>query len=268
VGFRDFDQRVRSYLEQKVGLPLATFPSTGVQTRESPKRTDEPRNRLLIIRIADGVLATATPRVLAAISPVLRSMTTAELFSPLGVAELGRVITEPGDTNPLVHGFEYGLTEQQDFRPVRSRHTPVPLTRKDVPREQFELRMSERRPPAEADQEDFVWAFACYHDEVDAAETELALFGPRCASIAVVIWDAPDVAGTRIRAGSGIGRHWVRPRARSGLLVWSPCDKRTVSTHRTPTRLWVCLGDDRLRRSRGRRRGAVPTAGLKQTPLP
>lgn len=195
MGFRDFDQRVRSYLEQKVGLPLATFPSAGVEMRESPKRTDEPRNRLLIIRIADGVLATATPRVLAAISPVLRSMTTAELFSPLGVAELGRVITEPGETNPLVHGFEYGLTEQQGFRPVKSRHTPVALTRKDIPREQFELRMSERRPPAEADQEDFVWAFACYHDEVDAAETELALFGPRCASIAVVIWDAPDVAG-------------------------------------------------------------------------
>jgi len=192
--FCDLDRRIRSYLEDKVGFPLATFPRTGVEVRESPKRTDERGNRLLIVRIADGVLATGIPRIVAAIAPVLRSMTISELFSPLGQAELGRAM-EPGGIGPFALGFDYALADQQDFRPVKTRHTPVALTRKDIPPEQLQLRMSERRPHVEAKQEDFVWAFACYHDDADATATELAPFGPRCASIAVIIWKAPDLAG-------------------------------------------------------------------------
>ena len=55
--------------------------------------------------------------------------------------------------------------------------------------------MCERQPPAEAEQEDFVWAFACYHDDAEAASTELAPFGPRCASIAILIWKSAEVCG-------------------------------------------------------------------------
>ena len=189
----DLDPRVQSYLEGRMGLPLAAFPRASMGVRESPKRTDEHGNRLFIVRIADGALATGIPRIVAAIAPVLRSMTISELFSPLGQAELGRAM-EPGGIAPLALGFDYTLAGQRDFRPVKTRHTPVALTRKDIPPEQLQLRMSERRPHVEAKQEDFVWAFACYHDDADATATELAPFGPRCASIAVIIWKAPDLA--------------------------------------------------------------------------
>ena len=190
----DHDERVRSYLEENLGFPLATFPRAGVEVRESPKRSDEGENRLSIIRIGEGALATGIPRVAAAISPVIRSLTVDELFSPLGLAELRRAMA-PEDAESLAHGLDYVLTDRREFRPVETPHNVVALTKKDIPAEQFDLRISERRTPAEAQQEDFVWAFACYHDDDDAVATELAPFGPRCASIAIVIWKTEGLAG-------------------------------------------------------------------------
>ena len=194
MGARDLDDRVRSYLEDESGFPLATLPQVGVEVRESPKRSDEGENRLSIIRIGEGALATGIPRVAAAISPVIRSLTVEELFSPLGLAELRRAMA-PEDAESLAHGLDYILADERGFRPAETPHNVVALTKKDIPAEQFELRMSERRPPAEAQQEDFVWAFACRHDDEDADATELALFGPRCASIGIVIWKTEGLAG-------------------------------------------------------------------------
>jgi RimJ/RimL family protein N-acetyltransferase len=194
MGARDLDGRVRSYLEDESGFPLGTFPQVGVEVRESPKRRDERENRLSIMRIGEGAVATGIPRVAAAISPVIRSLTVEELFSPLGLAELGRAMA-PEDAESLAHGLDYVLTDMREFRPAETPHDAVALRKKDIPAEQFELRMSERRPPAEAQQEDFVWAFACYHDDEDAEATELALFGPRCASIGIVIWKTEGLAG-------------------------------------------------------------------------
>jgi len=156
MGARDLDERVRLHLERELGFSLDSFPRAGVEVRESPKRSDEEENRLSIIRIGEGALATGIPRVVAAISPVIRSLTVEELFSPLGLAELRRAM---------------------------------------APEDAESLAMSERRPPAEAQQEDFVWAFACRHDDEDAEAAELALFGPRCASIAILIWRTEGLAG-------------------------------------------------------------------------
>jgi RimJ/RimL family protein N-acetyltransferase len=194
MGARDLDERVRFHLEGELGFSLDSFPSAGAIVCESPKRSDEEENRLSIIRIGEGALATGIPRVAAAISPVIRSLTVEELFSPLGLAELGRAMG-PEDGESLAHGLDYVLTDMREFRPVETPHAPVPLGKRDIPREQFEMRMSERRSPAEAQQEDFVWAFACYHDDEDAEATELALFGPRCASIGIVIWKTEELAG-------------------------------------------------------------------------
>lgn len=189
----DLDGRVHLYLQRDLGVSFQSFPRAGIDVRESPKQTDVRGNRLSIVGIGDGALATATPDVAAAISPVLNTLTVAELFSPLGLAELGRAM-KPEHAESLAHGMEYALTDPSKFRPADTAHQPVPLRKKDIPQEQFELRMSERRSPAEAEQDDFVWAFACYHDDRDAVGTELAPFGSQCASIAVVIWMSRDVA--------------------------------------------------------------------------
>ena len=69
------DDRVRAYLEADLGAPLACFPVSGVEVRESPKRTDEPGNRLCIIGRGDGAVATAIPRVIEVVTPVVRSLT-------------------------------------------------------------------------------------------------------------------------------------------------------------------------------------------------
>jgi len=190
----DLDERVRFYLERELGFSLDSFPRSGLDLRESPTRTDERENRLSIIRLGNGALATAIPRLIAALSPTLASLTLDELFSPVGLAELRRALP-PEDAESLAHGSDYVLTDARDFRPAKTPHATIPLTKNDLPPEQFDLRMSERRPPAEAQQDDFIWAFACRHDDDNAEATELAPFGPRCASIAIVIWKSPDLAG-------------------------------------------------------------------------
>ena len=67
------------------------------------------------------------------------------------------------------------MASLEDFCPAQTRYTATPLTRGDIPREQFELRMSERRQPAS---EDFIWAFACYRDAPDfqAADLKQGIF--------------------------------------------------------------------------------------------
>jgi RimJ/RimL family protein N-acetyltransferase len=202
--------RIQRYIESKAGLPLRAFPQEGVCIRESPARRDEPANRLLIQRVTgrEGVLVTAIPRVISWVTPALRSMTPPELFSPLGRAEIGRALGKD-DAESLAPAFvfDYALTKVSDFRPARTPHLAKALTKKDIPPEQFDLRMSERREPLAAD---FIWAFACYHSDPDMPAQHLAAFGPRCASIAIVIWKPGPVAtfgvGTEVACrGRGYG---------------------------------------------------------------
>jgi RimJ/RimL family protein N-acetyltransferase len=190
------DYRVCKRIENTAGFPLQTFPDEGVCIRVSNARTDEPKNRLLAQRVSghNGVLVTGIPRVVRAVSDCAESMTSWELFSPLGLAEIKRLLP-PADAECLdeTYGFDFVLTEQERLLPVRSQHKVIALRKKDIPSEQYDLRMSERRP---SETDDFIWAFACYHNEPNMTATELAPFGPRCASIAVVIWNGSEDIAT------------------------------------------------------------------------
>ena len=127
------------------------------------------------------------------ITHAVRQMTACEIFSPLGGAELCRALGLSDEPPPqyCLYGFDYVLSGVEDFCPAQTTLTATPLRKKDIPREQFEMRMSERRqPPAE----DFTWAFACYRDDLTFRATELAPFGAQCASIAIAIWKDGPVA--------------------------------------------------------------------------
>ncbi len=54
------DDRIRQQLERDAGLPIDTFPDSGIRVRVSEARTDESGNRLSAVRIAgkEGVLVT------------------------------------------------------------------------------------------------------------------------------------------------------------------------------------------------------------------
>ena len=147
----------------------------------------------------DGALATGIPRVVDGLTPVLGDMSTTELFSPLGIAEIRRAL--PGqDSESLLEdgGLDYTIDVPESFRPVAAGHEPQPLTAKDIPSasHDFSLRMSERdaSPP-----DGRVWAFACYD-------------GGDGVSIAVIRWEAEPVgtitiAGTKPRCRQkGYGR--------------------------------------------------------------
>lgn len=168
---------------------LQMFSDEGVCVRVSDARTDEPKNRLLAQRVAgqNGVLVTGIPRVVRAVSDCVESMTSWELFSPLGLAEIKRSLSsDDAECLDETYGFDFVLTGNENFRPVRSQHKVIALRKKDIPSEQYDLRMAERRP---SETDDFIWAFACYRSEPNMTATELAPFGPLCASIAVVIWE-------------------------------------------------------------------------------
>jgi hypothetical protein len=75
---------------------------------------------------------------------------------------------------------------------VRTRHKVTALRKQDIPSEQYDLRMGERRP---SEKDDFIWAFACYQNDPGITATELAPFGPLCAGIAIIIWEGfEDIA--------------------------------------------------------------------------
>ncbi len=138
------------------------------------------------------MLVTGIPRIVRAVTDCVKSMTSWELFSPLGHAEIKRLLP-PDDAECIdeTYGFNFVLTERERFRPVRSQHKAIALRKKDIPSEQHDLRMAERRSWETVD---FIWAFACYHKDPSVTATRLALFGPLCASIAIVIWEDDDIA--------------------------------------------------------------------------
>lgn len=129
------DCRTCKRIENTAGFPLQTFPDEGVCVRVSNARTDEPKNRLLAQRVAghNGVLVTGIPRVVRAVSDCAESMTSWELFSPLGLAEIKRLLP-PADSGCLdeTYGFDFVLIEHERFRSARSRHEVFALKRKDI----------------------------------------------------------------------------------------------------------------------------------------
>lgn len=246
----NMDTRIVARLEREAGLPIEAFPTKGIAIVESPKRTDKQGNRLLIQRIAerDGVLITAIPSIIEAISSVVETLFLWEIFSPIGVAELRRALPSDDVGEGYETGFDYVLTDHNRFRPAVTQHTPIPLTEKDIPPKQYELRMSERRQPVA---NDFVWAFACYHNDSDAVATDLTLFGPRCASIAVIMWgEDHDIATIGVRTeeayrGQGYGlavvsavTQWILDQ---GAVAWYGAFADNIPSLRIARRLGFAL---------------------------
>jgi len=210
------DRRVCKRIEEDVGLSLEAFPDEGVSVRVSDARTDTPKNRLLAQQVAgkNGALLTGIPRIVRAVSDCARSMTGWELFSPLGLAEMRRALP-PADAECLDETYllGFGLTGHERFRPARHAYSVVALGRKDIPPEQSDLRMAERRP---SETGDFIWAFACFHDDASVPAKDLAPYGPRCASVAVVMWNGSEDA-----AGFGVGTEEALRGQGYGLAVVS-----------------------------------------------
>lgn len=190
------DYRIRKRIENDAGFSLETFPDEGVSVRVSDVRADRAKKRLLAQQVAgkNGVLMTGIPRIVRAVSDCAQSMTGRELFSPLGLAEMKRVLA-PADAESLdeTYGLDFALAEHKRFRPPRTEHKPVALGRKDLPAEQSEMRMAERRP---SETDEFIWAFACYHDDSSVPAKDLAPFGSRCASVAGVMWNGTEDIAT------------------------------------------------------------------------
>ena len=192
---RDMDQRIIKRIERTSGLPFADFPKQGVAITVSPARNDKPKNRLLVERVMEneGVLITGIPRIVDAISERVRSMSPWEIFTPFGIEEVKRFLP-PDDAASLdeTWGLEYILRSHGDFHPVRDSHPVSVLRERDIPPEDYELRISERRS-TEAD--DFIWAYACYHDLPGIPQVRLPEYGPRCACVSAVIWEDDAIAG-------------------------------------------------------------------------
>ncbi len=192
------DKRIRGLIEKELGFGLKTFPANGVDVRPSPVRSDEHWNRVKAVRIGGAALVTCLPSLLETVSQAVKSMDIWELFSPLGESELRRVLgTDMGED--LFHGLEYVLSARESFRPAWTPHVPRPLGEDDIPSSQLELRMSERRQPVP---DEFIWAFACYQDDGDVSVSDLAEFGEKCISIAIVIWNEGQEIATY-----GLGTH-------------------------------------------------------------
>jgi RimJ/RimL family protein N-acetyltransferase len=245
------DNRIRKWIENAAGFSLQMFPDEGVRVRVSDARTDEPKKRLLAQRVAgqNGVLVTGIPRVVKAVSSCAEAMASWELFSPLGLAEIKRLLS-PDNAEYLdeTYGFDFFLTERESFRPVGSQHKVTALRKKDIPPEQYNLRMSER---CSSETDDFIWAFACYHEEPDITATELAPFGLRCASIAVVIWENnDDIAGFGVRteetlqgqgyalAAVSAATQWI---LNQGAIAWYGAYSNNIPSLRIARRLGFSL---------------------------
>lgn len=184
------DHRLRRYLESESGVPLDVLGGGKLVVRESRKRTEERGNRVQIERFAglDGLLATVLPGHVPRIESVLAGLSPAELFSPLGYAELRRALDFDDEPSPdyYFYGYSYALTSLEELRSASGQHLVRALGKEDIPGEQLALRMKERHP---AEQDDFIWAFACDRDDAEYhTGAELAPFGSHCASIAIVIW--------------------------------------------------------------------------------
>ncbi|MDY7011261.1 MAG: GNAT family N-acetyltransferase [Planctomycetota bacterium] len=172
------DDRVRLFLEKDSGFALASFPTHGIEIRQSPARTDEPNNRVKIYRLGNAALATGIPRAVYAIEPVIRSLDILELFSLIGLAELRRALG-PEDAETLSNGFDYTMTGLSDLRLPKLSPMPARLLElSDVPPEEAEL-------SAPMPQQKAVGAFAIYQDGRKASGSGIIWRSPALIEIVV-----------------------------------------------------------------------------------
>jgi RimJ/RimL family protein N-acetyltransferase len=244
------DIRIIKWIEDKAGRSCQDFPDEGVFVCESMARTDEPKNRLLAQWISgrNGVLVTVIPRLVAAVKYCTEALADRELFSPFGLAEIKRALpTEDAKSLDETWGFDYFLTVRKALRPVKPQHKVIPLKKKDIPPEQHDLRMRERRI---SETDDFIWAFACYHKDRSVPATWLPEYCPLCAAVAVVIWLNDYIAGLGVGTeeqlrGRGYGLAVVSAAAKwilaQGGVAWYGAYSNNIPSVRIARRLGFSL---------------------------
>jgi RimJ/RimL family protein N-acetyltransferase len=198
------DSRITGWIEDKAGFSLDMFPDQGIRIEISTARSDEPKNRLLAQHIEgqEGVLITVIPRLLEPVRQSIHGLTARQLFSASGLAIIKHALP-PDDTAHLDenYGLDYFLADSKIFQPVTPRHKVLELKKKDIPRGDEALRLSERRSTETGD---FTWAFACYHNDPSLPAKVLPEYGPRCASVAVIFWRDDVVAGLGVATEEGL----------------------------------------------------------------
>jgi RimJ/RimL family protein N-acetyltransferase len=244
------DNRIQKWIANTAGLPVTAFPGEGIHVQVSEARTDEPKNRLLVQRIIgqNGVLVTGIPRVVEGLKETVKSLTSWEMFSPFGLAEIKRSLS-PDDAQHLdeYYGLDYFLTDLQNFRPVKPLHKVIPIKKKDIPSGDEKLRAGERRSTEKGD---FTWAFACYHNDPGVSAITLPEYGPRCASIAVIFWKNDDLAGFGVGTeeklrGQGYALDVVSAGTQfildQGGVAWYGAYTNNIPSLRIPRRLGYAL---------------------------
>ncbi len=113
--------------------------------------------------------------------------------------------------------------------------------------------MAERRS---FERDDFTWAFTCYHEDPNVKPDRLGWFGPRCASIAIIIWVNDDIAGFGVgteKALEGQGyalaavsaaTQWVLDQ---GAIAWYGAYSDNIPSLRIARRLGFSLFHSSLR---------------------
>jgi len=102
------DKRVQRFLEKESGYPTESFPTDGIELRQSSARKDSFNNRLRIFRLGNGAVATGTLQTCRVIESLIASITIWELFSPVGRFLLERAL----DPYPVWSTFDYFLRDQ------------------------------------------------------------------------------------------------------------------------------------------------------------
>ncbi len=176
------DDRVRLFLEKDSGFALASFPSRGIEIRESPARTDEPKNRMKIYRLGDAALVTGIPRAISVIEPVIPTLDILELFSPIGLAELSRALG-PKDAESLSNGLDYTMTSRSDLRLPKL--SPMPERLPELPDEPPEEAML----PVPVPGRKTIDAFAICHDGKKASRSCIIWLCPGFVEIGVATED-------------------------------------------------------------------------------
>src|SRR5690554_3579140 len=104
------DDRVKRSLEYWIGSRLEDFTIHPFDLRISTRRSDVPFDRMVMNQIngKGNIIITCIPRLYDHLSDLLSSLTVLELFSPLGLEEIKRVVG-PHDSENLGQGASYIL---------------------------------------------------------------------------------------------------------------------------------------------------------------
>lgn len=126
------DERVRFFMERRMGIDPASFPRGGTAVRLSWRRKDIPWKRLSIVRIGDGAVATTIPRLIRAVAPLSVRLSAAELFSSDGLCELHKALL-PHGIKDLREGYHFTAADKRRLEAHACAEPPVKVLENDGP---------------------------------------------------------------------------------------------------------------------------------------